>query len=77
MKVRERLTKAGVLVEVNDIRDKIRNYEEMSREELAAEYRRLIPHTYHPEYVTWPKWKLLARLTMLASYHLTNVLGLE
>lgn len=74
MNVRTRITKAAVLEQVNHLRDAIRNYTDMSDNELSNAYRQLftsdVINVYTRDY-------MLRSILMSATYYMTNVLGLE
>ena len=80
MAVRNRLTKAAVLEEVNYLRKSMDDYFGMTTDELDAEFAKVFPdHTGRSLECCsrMSREYMIARLLRAATYHMTNVLNLE
>jgi len=74
-KTTERLTKKAVLDEVQAIRDKIRHWRGLGMTELELEYDK---HGWGRRQAGGlTRERMMTDLIVAATYHMTNVLGLE
>lgn len=72
-----RWMKKACLEQVHILRDKIRSYTEMTREQLQQEVRTVNPYTAEKDIQEASNEAMIQILLVSATHHMTNVLDLE